>query len=272
MVSRESIRPVLKWAGGKSSLIPQLFKYFPKQFNRYFEPFLGGGAVFVSLGYFDHSIINDLNPEITNLYEVIRDRPLDLMLCLEKLGNQYSERFYYELRAESPKSRVKKAARTLFLNKTCFNGLYRQNSRGEFNVPFGKRTKLPKLYDRQNILKLSKKLQKTQILNTDFEKVIRLAKEGDFIYCDPPYEPLSTTSSFNQYTGTGFSKKDQQRLHQVCAEASKRGAKVAISNSSSPFIKKLFSDWEVVPIFSRRSINSKGNRRGRVEEILAFSY
>ena len=272
MVSKDPVKPVLKWAGGKSSLIPQLFKHFPKRFNRYFEPFLGGGAVFFSLGFFENSVINDLNTEITGLYEVIRDKPQELMLCLEELGKRYSERFYYELRAERPKSKIRKAARTLFLNKTCFNGLYRQNSRGEFNVPFGKRPKLPKIYEPQNILRLSRKLQETRILNTDFERVIRLAKEGDFIYCDPPYEPISSTSSFNSYTQLGFSKKDQQRLHQVCVEASKRGVKVAISNSSSPFIKKLFSDWKIVPILSRRSINSKGNSRGKIEEVLALSY
>ncbi|NBT59168.1 Dam family site-specific DNA-(adenine-N6)-methyltransferase, partial [bacterium] len=165
--TKDNIKPVLKWAGGKTSLIPQLVKHFPSAFNRYFEPFFGGGAVFLALKPSGNSVINDVNSEITNFYEIIRDRPKDLMSELDCLGSKYSEDFYYELRASKPRSQVKKAARTLFLNKTCFNGLYRQNSRGEFNVPFGKRPRLPKLYDKNQILGLSKRLKKTELLNLD---------------------------------------------------------------------------------------------------------
>ena len=266
------MKPVLKWAGGKTSLIPQLIKHFPQSFNRYFEPFLGGGAVFLALDQAKKSVINDFNTEITNLYEIIRDEPRQLMRELDLLGEKYSEKFYYELRAAKPKLHVKKAARTLFLNKTCFNGLYRQNSRGEFNVPFGKRPRLPKIYERPQIMELSKRLKKTKLLTLDFEEVIDLAGPGDFIYCDPPYEPLSVTSSFNSYTFKGFNKKDQIRLLEASERAVARGAQVAISNSSAPFVKKLFRNWELVTIVSRRSINSKGDRRGLVEEILAKSY
>lgn len=272
MRNKDTLKPVLKWAGGKSGLIPQLLKHFPKSFNRYFEPFLGGGAVFFSLRGSSSSVINDVNSEVTNLYEVIRDKPEDLMVFLDELRDQYSEKFYYWVRAHEPRSRIKKAARTLFLNKTCFNGLYRQNSKGEFNVPFGKRPAAPRLYDRDNILRLSKHLKSTKIFNLDFEKVIELAEEGDFIYCDPPYEPISKTASFNSYFSQGFTKKDQQRLFEVCSKAAQRGAKVAISNSSAPFIRKLFSDWDLVKLESRRSINSRGDRRGIIEEVLAKSY
>lgn len=226
----------------------------------------------MALGDSKRSVINDVNSEITNLYETIRDQPVTLMSELDALGKKYSEKFYYELRSSQPRSKARKAARTLFLNKTCFNGLYRQNSRGEFNVPFGKRNRLPKLYDRHHILELSKRLKKTKLLNTDFEEVMNLAGPGDFVYCDPPYEPLSLTSSFNSYTQGGFTKKDQVRLLKSAERAVARGAKVAISNSSAPFVQKLFRDWEVVTIISRRSINSKGDRRGFVEEILAKSY
>ncbi|MFM8269860.1 MAG: DNA adenine methylase [Pseudomonadota bacterium] len=266
------MKPVLKWAGGKTSLIPQLVKHFPNQFKRYFEPFLGGGAVFLALGDSKYSVINDVNSEITNLYEIIRDQPVDLMSELDGLAKKYSESFYYELRASEPRAKVKKAARTLFLNKTCFNGLYRQNSRGEFNVPFGKRLRIPKLYDRNQFLEVSKKLKKAKLLNLDFEEVIDLAGSGDFIYCDPPYEPVSVTSSFNAYTLGGFTKKDQMRLLEAAERAVSRGAQVAISNSSAPFVKKLFKKWKVVTLVSRRSINSKGDRRGLIEEILAKSY
>jgi len=272
MRNQNTPKPVLKWAGGKTGLIPQLLKHFPKRFNRYFEPFFGGGAVFFNLGMFSSSVINDVNPELTNLYEVIRDNPKDLMKHLDSLRAQYSEKFYYQIRSEKPKSQIKRAARTLFLNKTCFNGLYRQNSRGEFNVPFGKRETAPKLYDRDNVLKLSKNLKTTQIFNLDFEKVIELAGEGDFIYCDPPYEPISKTASFNSYFSHGFTKRDQQRLFEACSQAVQRGAKVAVSNSSAPFIRKLFQEWDLVRIISRRSINSRGDRRAGVEELLAKSY
>jgi len=271
-MERQTLKPILKWAGGKSSLIPQLLRHFPKKFDRYIEPFLGGGAVYLSLGLKAPSIVNDLNPEIINLYEAVRDTPQDLMTELDRLGKQYSERFYYALRASQPRSRVKKAARTLFLNKTCFNGLYRQNSKGEFNVPFGKRPRLPKLYETHQVLQLSRQLKKTLLLNKDFERVIQMAGPGDFIYCDPPYEPVSVTSSFNSYTGSGFTKKDQVRLLNACNAAVERGAQVAISNSAVPFIRKLFRDWNLVTVMSRRAINSRGDRRGWIEEVLAKSY
>lgn len=269
---KRQLKPALKWAGGKTGLIPQLLRHFPTSFERYLEPFLGGGAVFFALAQRSKSIVNDLNPEITNLYEVIRDEPVKLMQALDVLSESYSEVFYYELRAAQPRNRVAKAARTLFLNKTCFNGLYRQNSRGEFNVPFGKRSKVPKLYDAHHLAQMSRALRKTKLLNQDFEKVIDLAKEGDFVYCDPPYEPLSSTSSFNHYTSRGFSKKEQERLWEACNRAVSRGALVAVSNSDCPFIRKLFKNWKIVVLNSRRSINSRGTGRGLISEVLAKSF
>jgi len=265
-------KPILKWAGGKTSLIPQLVKHFPTKFDRYIEPFLGGGAVFLGLPQQTLSLVNDVNSEITNFYEVVRDQPEKLMKALDEMGCQYSEKFYYHVRLLKPRSALQKAARTLFLNKTCYNGLYRLNSKGQFNVPFGKRERLPRLYDSQNLLGVSRKLKKAVIWNSDFEKVIEEAGKGDFVYCDPPYEPLSSTSSFNAYTGKGFTKEDQVRLFEVCCRAATRGAKIAVSNSASPFVKKLFHDWELVSISCRRSINSKGDRRGLIQEVLAKSY
>lgn len=270
--TKNRAKPILKWAGGKTSLMPQLVKHFPPKFERYIEPFFGGGAVFLGLPQHTQSIVNDVNSEITNFYEVVRDQPEKLMKAIDELGCRYSEKFYYQVRMMKPRSALQKAARTLFLNKTCYNGLYRLNSRGEFNVPFGKRERLPRLYDSQNILTVSRKLKKTAIWNADFEKVIEEAGKGDFVYCDPPYEPLSSTSSFNAYTGKGFTKDDQVRLFEVCCRAVQRGAKIAVSNSASPFVKKLFQDWELVSISCRRSINSKGDRRGQIQEVLAKSY
>ncbi|APJ05049.1 hypothetical protein AXG55_02480 [Silvanigrella aquatica] len=263
-------RPILKWAGGKSSLIPQLLPHFPLHFNRYIEPFLGGGAVFFSLCEENNiqSIINEFNPDIYLLYKIIRDHPIEFIKKLKELTNNYSEEFYYKIRSTIPKDDIEKAARTLFLNKTGFNGLYRINSKGEFNVPFGKRLKCPALYEEENLLNVSHRLKNTQLHNKDFESICTEAAPGDFIYCDPPYEPLSATSSFNSYNSGGFSFTEQKRLFSACDKAVKKGATVIISNSSSPKIIELYQKWDIKRILAKRSINSKGNSRGVIEEVL----
>ncbi len=261
-------KPILKWAGGKTSLLPQLLNYFPKKFNKYIEPFLGGGAVFLSLSPKKSTIINEYNKEIFHLYTVIQENPKELCDILDYYAEKYSEEFYYELRQKCSENKIEQAARTVFLNKTGFNGLYRQNSKGEFNVPFGKRLICPALYDFKNILQVSKRFQAAELFNYDFEKIINMAGEGDFIYCDPPYEPLSTTSSFNSYNGIGFSKEDQLRLRSCCEKAAKRGAKVIISNSSASFILDIYKDFEVNMLNAKRAINSNGLKRGFIEEAL----
>jgi len=263
-------KPVLKWAGGKSALLPQLIKHFPKSFERLIEPFMGGGAVGFALREGQRALLNDMNPELVNLYSVIRDRPEDLMVSLDALSEKYSEEFFYQLRKERPTLDVVRAARTVFLNKTGFNGLYRQNSKGEFNVPFGKRVECPALYDRENIARVSNHLKLADLRNEDFGSILEAAGAGDFVYCDPPYEPLSSTSSFNSYTGGGFSQSEQARLRDACADAAKRGAIVAVSNSSAPFIKDLYSEWDVRSVSARRAINSKGSSRGEIEEVLVI--
>lgn len=263
-------RPILKWAGGKTGLLPQLIDNFPGAFSRYMEPFLGGGAVFFSLKNGVPAVLNDFNKELFNLYSVVRDSPTELMQALDVLTQEYSEEFYYKLREKSPTDPINMAARTVFLNKTGFNGLYRQNSKGGFNVPFGKRTKCPALYENKNLLAVSEKLQKAEIRNQDFELVINEAGAGDFVYCDPPYEPLSATSSFNAYNGGGFSHADQLRLRNVCAAAARRGAVVAVSNSSAPFIKSIYEDWDVRTLFAKRHINSKASSRGAIKEVLVL--
>ncbi len=261
-------RPILKWAGGKSQLLPQLIPHFPKKFDRYVEPFLGAGAVFFSLAIDCPAVINDANPELYELYVVLRDKPEELIRKLGIYSKQYSEDFYYELRASRPRSSVGRAARCIFLNKTGFNGLYRVNSKGDFNVPFGKRDRCPALYDLENVLEVSKRLKNCKITNLDFSKVLRSAKKGDFIYCDPPYAPLSMTASFNSYTPMGFSQAEQVRLKIDCDAAIKKGAIVAISNSASPTILDLYQNWNIQLIKARRSINSKSHLRGPIHELL----
>ncbi len=266
----ERARPVLKWAGGKSQLLSQLIPHFPGRFNRYIEPFLGAGAIYFSLNPQCPAIVNDANPELYELYLVLRDEPRQLTKLLDKYFKLYSEDFYYELRASRPRTPVSRAARFIFLNKTGFNGLYRLNSKGLFNVPFGKRKLCPLLYEPENLKKVSERLKKSQIKNLDFEKVIRMSKKGDFVYCDPPYSPLSRTASFNSYTASGFSHWEQIRLKNACQEAADRGAVVAISNSSAPLILDLYQDWNVHFIKARRSINSKSHLRGPIHEVLAL--
>ena len=265
-------KPVLKWAGGKSRVLPQLVNHFPCNCVRYIEPFIGGGAVYFALKKNIPAIVNDFNGELINLYKVIRDSPNELMLSLDKMTANYSEEYYYSLRSQHLLESIEVASRTVFLNKTGFNGLYRQNLKGEFNVPFGKRAKCPALYDRDNLIAASKKLKLAEIINGDFEEVIDGAQPGDFIYCDPPYEPLSATSSFNSYTGGGFSQADQRRLKDACQKAAERGVFVAVSNSSADFILHLYKDQDVRKIRAKRAINSKGDSRGEIEEVLVLLY
>jgi DNA adenine methylase len=261
-------KPILKWAGGKSSLLSQLSPYFPQTFNKYFEPFLGGGAVFFALEITGESFLSDSNRELISLYKTVRDTPLQLMQELDSLIINYSEDFYYKLRETQPKDNIGQAARTIFLNKTGFNGLYRQNLKGGFNVPFGKRVKCPALYDKNNFLRVSTALKSAILDSSDFEALIDQASYGDFVYCDPPYEPLSNTSSFTAYQGGGFSQREQERLKSACIRAHNRGANVVISNSSADFIKELYSDCETHLVLAKRAINSKGQGRGEIEEVL----
>lgn len=261
-------KPILKWAGGKSALIEQMAQYFPTDFNRYIEPFFGGGALYFSLEKLVPAILNDINSELTQCYTVVKDQPQELMSALDDLHQNYSEEFYYKLRAAIPECKIARAARTIFLNKTGFNGLYRQNAKGLFNVPFGKRQKCPALYDKKNLLEVSSRLSKAQFLNTDFSEIIEMAKDGDFVYCDPPYEPISSTSSFNRYFTDGFTFNDQKRLFDSCVLAAGRGATVAVSNSCSPAILELYKGHTINFVKARRNINSKARARGEIDEVL----
>lgn len=261
-------RPILKWAGGKTHLLPQLINKFPPQFDRYIEPFLGSGACYFALSERVPALLNDANEELISLYRVVRDYPHKLMRTLDGFSKQYGEIFYYELRATKLNSKIECAARTVFLNKTGFNGLYRQNSKGGFNVPFGKRPKCPALYTRDHLLNASKKLKYAELLNEDFATILGEAKGGDFVYCDPPYEPVSRTSSFNNYRSSGFCAREQERLKKSAASAAKRGAKIHISNSYAPLILELYEPFEITTLKARRAINSNGKRRGYIKEVL----
>ena len=273
-------KPFVKWAGGKRQILDKLNKYIPTNFDTYYEPFVGGGALLFDLSP-KKAVINDSNEELMNVYNVLCDYSKYSKMCklLNKYEANHSEEFYYEIRnmdKEKSFTRIsdyKKAARTLYLNKSCFNGLYRVNKKGEFNVPFNKNKKV-NTYDGENLLNvyayLSNKENNIKILCVDFEDAVSNAKKGDFVYFDPPYD--SETSTFNSYTEDGFNKEEQRRLARVFKELDKKGVYVMLSNHNTTLIRELYKDFNINLIEAKRSINSKGNKRGNVEEVIITNY
>lgn len=274
--------PFLKWAGGKSQLLNAYLSFLPETFQAYYEPFVGGGALFFYLynkGLIKKAYLNDNNSELINLYLCLRDHIEELLAELSKHeANKMSKKYYYKVRNldKNPKSfarltAVQRAARTLYLNKTCFNGLFRVNKKGQFNVPFG-HYKNPNVLDEANLRAASRALRGTTITCGDFQQAVLSARPGDFIYFDPPYHPVSATSSFTSYTEGSFSYKDQERLAQTFRELDKRGCFVMLSNSCTEPILHLFKDYRVEKIMARRAINCQANRRGPVPEIVVVNY
>jgi DNA adenine methylase len=274
----------VKWAGGKRKLAPLLIETFPEDFdpekNRYFEPFIGGGALMFALGNPEGKLnipgnnlfINDLNPELTNTYEVIRDNVSGLIKELEQLSKKINEKTFYEIRATVPRSKVARAARFIYLNKTCFNGLWRVNSKGDFNVPFGK-SKNPALYIEENLRACSKRLKGSTITNESFEKAVAKARKGDLVYFDPPYIPLSASASFAAYAKEGFDLSHQELLSETIQKLSKKGVSVLLSNSDTPMTRKIFRNTLTLrKVLMTRSISSSGATRNPVFEVLGMNY
>lgn len=272
-------KPFVKWAGGKRQIVDKLLMYVPDEFNTYYEPFVGGGALLFELSP-KKAVINDSNKELINVYNVLRNEEKFKKMCsiLNTYEKNNSEEFYYELRNKDRNkssfdrlSDYKRAGRTIYLNKACFNGLYRVNSKNEFNVPFGKKTKV-NTYDIGNLITVSNYLTMNdiKILNVDFEDSVKDAQKGDFIYFDPPYD--SETSIFNSYTEDGFGKEEQRRLARVYKELSNKGCYVMLSNNNTTLIKELYKDFNIHIIEAKRSINSNGKKRGKVEEVIITNY
>jgi len=271
-------KPFVKWAGGKRQVLDKLKQHIPSNYNCYYEPFIGGGALFFELSP-KKAVINDSNQELMNVYKVLCDQDKYAKMC--KLLNQYeanhSEKLFYEIRNQDKEktfsrlSDYKKAARTLYLNKSCFNGLYRVNSKGQFNVPFNKNKKV-NTYDGANLLTIHMYLNMNDITiqSTDFEECVKNAQKGDFVYFDPPYD--SDTHTFNSYTEDGFGKEEQCRLAKVFKELDARGVYVMLSNHNTSLINELYKDYNIHIIEAKRSINSKGNKRGNVEELIITNY
>ena len=267
-------RPFLKWAGGKARLIQQYIPYFPTYFKTYYEPFVGGGSVFFYLHERQaaKAFLTDINAELITTYRCVRDDVEKLIDLLKEHQLQHSKDYYYRIRTTIESSELKKAARLIYLNKTCFNGLYRENSKGEFNVPMG-RYKKPNICDFSNLRLASVALQSAEIEIRSFEKVLNHASNSeDFVYFDPPYYPVSTTSNFTSYSRYAFNENEQYRLKDVFVELAQSGVRVMLSNSDTSFIRNLYKDFHIHTILARRAINSNAKKRGKINELLVTSY
>ncbi len=266
--------PFLKWAGGKRQLIRQLDKFVPINFNKYIEPFVGGGALFFYL-LPSNAILIDNNLELINCYRVIKENVESLILSLEK--HRYEKECYYKIRAmdRNPQtfmnlSDIEKASRTIFLNKSGYNGLYRVNSKGFFNVPFG-RHKNPNICDKENLKAVYKVLKNIKIIHGSFELCLDFAEKDDFIYLDPPYYPLSDTALFTSYTKQDFGQESQIKLYKVFKELDKKGCQLLLSNSYCDFILDLYKDYRIITLKAKRAINSISSKRGLINEVLIMN-
>lgn len=274
-------KPFVKWAGGKRQLIPILNENLPKTFGTYYEPFIGGGALlFHILAERDGQkcSISDLNSDLVLAYTTIRNRIDELIASLKNHEKDYqkdSKSYYYSVRESNPRSEIEKTSRLLFLNRTCFNGLYRVNSKGKFNVPLGRYTN-PNIVNEDNLRSVSAILQasKVSIKCRDFEAVLRDAKKGDLVYFDPPYQPVSDTANFTSYTNKDFTDSDLERLADLCNKLDSKGCKVLLSNSDSKQVSDMFSGkpWNVNKIQANRSINSNSKKRTGHFELLIKNY
>jgi DNA adenine methylase len=267
------VQPFLKWAGGKSQLLEQYAPFFPQQYNFYFEPFLGGGAVFFYLEP-EKAILGDSNKDLIQCYKVVRDNVKELIELLKFHKKNHSKQYYEKIKKEynaKTLTNIERAAAFIYLNKTCFNGLYRVNSKGEFNVPFG-RYKNPQIFDEENLLEASRLLKKAQLYDGDFSIILNYARKGDFIYFDPPYYPVSKTSNFTSYTPEKFLEEEQRRLAECFRELDKRGCKIMLSNSDTPFIRNLYKNYRIEKVIANRFISCVGKKRGPITEVVILNY
>ena len=274
-------KPFVKWVGGKRQLMQVLEDNFPKQFGTYHEPFLGGGAVMFNLLSKEAKLscnVSDFNSDLILAYVTIRDKLRKLIESLENHSKNYhkdSSEYYYEIRKQEPKQQIEKVSRLIFLNRTCFNGLYRVNKKGQFNVPLGRYTN-PNIVNKENLTAVSKILQseKIKISCRGFEAVLDDAKKGDLIYFDPPYQPISSTANFTSYTHRDFTEDDLERLATLANQLNSKGCHVLLSNSNSKVVKDIFSEkhWKISSINANRAINSNAQKRTGHKEIIIKNY
>jgi DNA adenine methylase len=257
--------PFLKWAGGKRWLASSSLLPIPDQFERYLEPFVGGGAVFFQLSP-DQSILSDINPELINLYRVIRDTPEALETLMVEHQAKHSRDHYYQIRAEVPAGTIEQAARTLYLNRTCWNGLYRVNLQGEFNVPIG--TKTTVIMEGESFSALSDALQGAKILCQDFEATLASAEDGDFVFVDPPYTVKHNLNGFLKYNEKIFGWSDQVRLHDAVVAAADRGASVVVTNADHESVRELYSDFTYRQLGRTSVLAGDPSKRGKTSEAM----
>jgi DNA adenine methylase len=266
--------PFLKWAGGKRQVVPEILKRLPARINTYYEPFLGGGAVFFALageGAFRRAVICDRNRDLIDAYLGLRDDVDGVIARLARM--KHDSDTYYRVRAQDPAklTLTQRSARIIYLNRTCYNGLYRVNRAGQFNVPFG-RYKNPRILDRDNLRAVSRTLQLARIERGDFEGLVEKAEPGDAVYFDPPYSPVSPTSSFTSYHSLPFGNEEQARLAKVMRQLKKRGVYAVLSNSDVPLTRHLYRGFNVEKVQVHRRINSRPDRRGPISELLVRTH
>jgi len=266
----KGVKPFIKWAGGKSRLLAQYEPFFPPSFRRYFEPFLGSGAVYLHLQA-QPAVLSDSNSDLVNCWQVVRDQVESLIAHLEQ--HQVDRDYYYRLRACAPEqlAPVERASRLIFLNKTCYNGLYRVNRAGQFNVPFGDYKK-PRIFQADHLRAVSALMQPVKIIASSFDRVLREARRGDFIYFDPPYLPLSSTSNFTGYTGQAFGVAQQEYLAEVYRTLHSRRCLLMLSNSNTQLIRDLYCGFRIEEVWAGRAINSVATRRQPIRELVVMNY
>jgi len=265
--------PFLKWAGGKRQLLPEIREHVPAEFGRYFEPFVGGGAVFFDLFAADRirsrCYLGDVNEELTTTYAAVRDHADAVVSSLRAHARRHSDSYFYEERARRPTTPAHVAARMIYLNRTCYNGVYRVNKSGGFNVPIGRYAN-PTVCDETNLRACSEALEYAEVVCGDFASVLATARSGDFAYFDPPYLPASETADFTGFTAAGFKASDHERLAECARRLKETGVRVLLSNADLPAVRELYRGFEVRAVRARRNINSKGGKRGDVGELLIW--
>ncbi|WP_066636056.1 DNA adenine methylase [Desulfolucanica intricata] len=272
-----SIAPIVKWVGGKRQLIHEIEKYIPQKYSTYYEPFFGGGAVLLHL-LPTKAVVNDINEELINMYQVIKD---NVEALIEDLGrHENSADYFYKIRALDRDNKlyksltsVQRASRIIYLNKTCYNGLFRVNRDGKFNTPFG-RYKNPNIVNAITLKAISTYFNKNNITFRcgDFEAALNDVEKESFVYLDPPYDPVSDSASFTAYNRGGFDREEQKRLKFLCDKLNNKGIKFLLSNSATDFIKELYKDYKIKIVKAKRAVNSKGDKRGEVNEVLIRNY
>ncbi|MCI0515169.1 DNA adenine methylase [candidate division KSB1 bacterium] len=276
---RRSARPFVKWAGGKQQLLNQLTTLMPVRFQRYLEPFVGGGAVFFHLWNLRRLpgavFLTDSNAELMNAYQVVRDLVGELTQLLAQHQQQHGADYFYSIRNQDRQpmtlSPVERAARLIYLNRTCYNGLYRVNRQGQFNVPLGS-YKNPTILFAAELQAASRALRKADLRVLDFRACVALAQPGDFFYFDPPYDPLSKSASFTSYTATNFRDADQRNLAEIFTQLTEKGCQCMLSNADTPFIRELYQRFRMETVSAKRFVNSNGAARGAINEVVVLNY